>query len=184
MDISISIKWTSPFPNLGVSGVLFHFCFVLNRTVYTRIRCCILPMSHFYDTRYVWVKHYHLNWLYIFVCAHFVCVRYRVVIHIRIFLKQIYHTFMKKNFKARFSILTLCMWVLFDNFCIYKFVLSDLSLGFGDRKVNFNSIDARSCTEIYEPEHNKTKMTCTPREDSAQPRHPPGLISLCCVLYG
>ena len=85
------------------------------------------------------------------MCVHCVCVRCRVVIHIRIFLKQIYHTFMKKNFKARFLILTLCMRVLFGNFCIYKFVLSDLSLGFGDRKVNLNSINARSCIEIYEP---------------------------------
>ena len=30
-DLSILINWTSPFPNLGVSGVLFHFHSILNR---------------------------------------------------------------------------------------------------------------------------------------------------------
>ena len=28
---SILVNWTSPFPNLGVSGVLFHFHFISNR---------------------------------------------------------------------------------------------------------------------------------------------------------
>ena len=31
VDLSILISWTNPFPILGVSGVLFHFYFILNR---------------------------------------------------------------------------------------------------------------------------------------------------------
>ena len=69
IDLSLLISWTNPSPNLGVSGVLFHFCFILNRnsckqTVKTLIRCrrmsdlglhCLLR-SQKRDTRLIWVK--------------------------------------------------------------------------------------------------------------------------------
>ena len=31
MDYAILINWTSPFPILGVSGVIFHFYFIFDR---------------------------------------------------------------------------------------------------------------------------------------------------------
>ena len=31
VDFSVHIKWTSPFPNLVVPGVRFHFYFISNR---------------------------------------------------------------------------------------------------------------------------------------------------------
>ena len=45
VDLSILINWTSQFPNLGVSGVLFYFYSISNRnsckqTVQTQIRRC------------------------------------------------------------------------------------------------------------------------------------------------
>ena len=53
VDPSILINWTSPFPNLGVSDVLFHLYSILNRyscqqTVKTLIRRRILR-------RLIWV---------------------------------------------------------------------------------------------------------------------------------
>ena len=53
MDPSILINWTSPFPVLGVSGVLFHFYSISNRyscqqTVKTLIRRRVLR-------RLIWV---------------------------------------------------------------------------------------------------------------------------------
>ena len=35
---------------------------------------------------------------------------------------------------------------------------------------------------VYEPKHNKTyKMTCAPKKDSDQPRHPPSLNRVVTV---
>ena len=65
----ILINWTSPFPILGVSGVLFHFYSISNRnsckrTVEPLIRrrigvwsgSALFPMSQKWDTRLIWVK--------------------------------------------------------------------------------------------------------------------------------
>ena len=71
MDFSIPINWTSPFPNLGVSGIFFYFYFIS-----TIIFCTLLQtvdpdqtsgrliwvctasflMSHNRDARLIWVN--------------------------------------------------------------------------------------------------------------------------------
>ena len=44
------------------------------------------------------------------------------------------------------------------------------------------SVVSKEIITLYEPQHDKTnKMTCAPREDSDQPRHPPSLIRVFAV---
>ena len=71
MDFSILINWMSPFPILGVPGVLFHFYFISKKifllannedpdqkprsAVYDLGLHC-LPMSQKLDARLIWLK--------------------------------------------------------------------------------------------------------------------------------
>ena len=64
-EFSIHIKWTSPFPILGLSDASFHAYFIWNfcmQTVQTLIRCWVhmslhcLPMSPKRDARLIWVN--------------------------------------------------------------------------------------------------------------------------------
>ena len=71
MDPSILINWTSPFPSLGVSGLLFHFYSIVNRysclansedpdqtprSGASDLGLHCLPMSHKWDARLIWVN--------------------------------------------------------------------------------------------------------------------------------
>ena len=64
MDSSILISWTSPFPILGVSGVLFHFYSISNsedpdqkpRSAPSDLDLHYLPMSQKWDARLIWVN--------------------------------------------------------------------------------------------------------------------------------
>ena len=59
VDSSILISWTSPFPILGVSGVLFHFFLIFDRnshSVASDLGLHCLPMSQKWDARLIWVK--------------------------------------------------------------------------------------------------------------------------------
>ena len=57
VDPSIFINWTSPFPILGVSGVLFHFYSVSTRySAASDLGMHCLPMSQKWDARLIGVK--------------------------------------------------------------------------------------------------------------------------------
>ena len=83
MDCAILFNWMSPFPILGVSGILFHFSFILNRnsckqtsvdpdqtphSVASDLGLHCLPRSQKRDARLIWEKDSNSTMLWFLNC--------------------------------------------------------------------------------------------------------------------